>query len=194
MKKRANNSIARKAAFGILFFILLLSAIASLYLILSHGIGYYQEGVIGFICDFVLRIFSILIAAIVLAAGYFIKERKKSVVIWWICAIFFPIGVFCLLKAPILDLPYINSPASMRLNNVTFERDNNYEYSTMYRLFGYTDTDAIEIFEINFQTYDREKEKWQPGENVLADVSYLPHTSILMELNTAKGVGMGSDN
>lgn len=96
MKKRANNSIARKAAFGILFFILLLSAIASLYLILSHGIGYYQEGVIGFICDFVLRIFSILIAAIVLAAGYFIKERKKSVVIWWICAIFFPIGVFCL--------------------------------------------------------------------------------------------------
>lgn len=82
----------------------------------------------------------------------------------------------------------------MRLNNVTFERDNNYEYSTMYRLFGYTDTDAIEIFEINFQTYDREKEKWQPGENVLADVSYLPHTSILMELNTAKGVGMGSDN
>lgn len=194
MKKRANISIARKAAFGILFFILMISAVASLYLILSHGAGYYQEGVIGFICDFVLRIFSILIAAIVLAGGYFIKERKKSVVIWWICAIFFPIGVFYVLKAPILDLPYINSPASMRLNNVTFERDNNYEYSTMYRLFGYTDTDAIEIFEINFQTYDREKEKWQPDENVLADVSYLPHTSILMELNTAKGDGMGSDN
>ena len=91
-------------------------------------------------------------------------------------------------------MPYINSPASIRLNNVTFERDNNYEYSTMYRLFGYTDTDAIEIFEINFQTYDREKEKWQTDENVLADVSYLPHTSILMELNTAKGDGMGSDN
>lgn len=72
MKKRANISIARKAAFGILFFILMISAIASLYLILSHGAGYDQEGVIGFACDLVLRIFAILIAAIVLAASYFI--------------------------------------------------------------------------------------------------------------------------
>ncbi len=82
----------------------------------------------------------------------------------------------------------------MRLNNVTFERDSIYEYSTMYKLFGYTDINAIKIFGINSQTYDREKEKWQTGENVLADVSYLPHTGILMELNTAKGDGRGSDN
>ena len=161
MKKRASISNARKAAFGILFFTLMLSAIASLYLILSHGAGYYQEGVIAFICDLVLRLLAILIAATLLAAGYFIKERKRSIVIWWICAMLFPIGVFCLLKAPILDLPNIHSPASVRLNDVTFEKDNNYEYSVIHRLVGYTDTDGIKIFEINFQTYDREKEKWR---------------------------------
>lgn len=162
MKKRANNLIARKAVWSILFFILLLSAVASHYLILSHGAGYYQEGVIGFICDLVLRLFAILLAAIVLAASYFIKARKKSAVIWWICAMIFPIGVFCLLKAPILDLPYIHSPASMRLNNVTFERDSNYEYSIMYRLLGYTDTDAIEIFEISFKRMIAKKKDGKP--------------------------------
>ncbi|MDU2131341.1 hypothetical protein [Finegoldia magna] len=37
---------------------------------------------------------------------------------------------------------------------------------------------------MNWQTYENEKEKWDDNENVSADITYLPHTNVLMKLNT----------
>ncbi|WP_311433268.1 hypothetical protein [Finegoldia magna] len=37
---------------------------------------------------------------------------------------------------------------------------------------------------MNWQTYENEKQKWDDNGNVSADITFLPHTNVLMKLNT----------
>ena len=184
MENRANIPILRKIIFGIVVSILLLATIASMFLMLNHAAGYFVEGMMGFVCEIVFRVFFVILFFLVLLMSHFIKEKRTSTIIWWICAICYVIGSFFVMKAPIEDLSYINSPSTIKLTYVTFEEDNNYELSTFYKLIGYTQNDEIQIFDLNWQTYDNEKEKWNGKENVSADITYLPHTNVLMKLNT----------
>lgn len=184
MEDRANIPILRKIIFGIVVSILLLATIASMFLMLNHAAGYFVEGMMGFVCEIVFRVFFVILFFLVLLMSHFIKEKRTSTIIWWICAICYVIGSFYAMKAPIEDLSYLNSPSTIKLTYVTFEEDNNYELSTFYKLIGYTQNDEIEIFDLNWQTYDNEKEKWNGKENVSADITYLPHTNVLMKLNT----------
>lgn len=101
MKNKANISLERKIISVIIIFILTLFSITSFYLILSHAFGYYQEGIIGYVCDFIFRIFIIIIISIVLIGWYFVKERKIAIIFWWICVLSALVGFFYLLKAPI---------------------------------------------------------------------------------------------
>ena len=184
MGNRANIPILRKIIFGIVVSILLLATIASIFLMVNHAAGSFVEGMMGFVCEIVFRVFFIVLFFLVLLMSHFIKEKRTSTIIWWICAICYVIGSFFVMKAPIEDLSYINSPSTIKLTYVTFEEDNNYELSTFYKLTGYTQNDEIQIFDLNWQTYKNEKEKWNNNENISADITYLPHTNVLMKLNT----------
>ena len=184
MENRANIPILRKIIFGIVVSILLLATIASIFLIVNHAAGFFVEGMIGFVCEIVFRVFFIILFFLVLLMSHFIKEKRTSTIIWWICVICYVIGSFYAMKAPIEDLPYINSPSNIKLKYVTFEEDHSYQFSTFYKLTGYTQNDEIEIFDLNWQTYENEKQKWDDNENVSADITYLPHTNVLMKLNT----------
>lgn len=186
MYNKQNMSSIRRIAISICIGVFILSAIMFLSIILIHSFGYYQEGLAGFICDIISRIFIIVIAFIALAVGYFVREKRKVSIIWWFCIIIACVGSFYLIRAPILDISYINNPESLKLDYVSFENDINHEYSVHYRLTGYTENNETKVFEINSKTYDKEKEKWRNNENVLADVKYLPHTNVLMELNTSE--------
>lgn len=84
-------------------------------------------------------------------------------------------------------MKYLDMPESTTLSYLSFEQDNIYEYSVVYKLIGYTENDDIKIFNINSETYDREKEKWKPNDEVRAKVYYLPNTSVLMEFETYVG-------
>ena len=174
----------RKIVFIILLVLLGIVGIISLYLILSNANGYNHEGLIGFISDVIMRVFISLIICIALFATYFFRERDRASIIWWICLVFSIFGIFLLLKAPILDLSYLDNPKTVLLDYVSFESDYNFEYSVQYNLIGYTENGETKIFDINGETYDREKEKWGPYDNVLADIKYLPHTGVLIKLNT----------
>lgn len=184
MENRANIPILRKIIFGIVVSILLLATIASMFLMLNHAAGYFVEGMMGFVCEIVFRVFFVILFFLVLLMSHFIKEKRTSTIIWWICAICYVVGSFYAMKAPIEDLSYINSPSTIKLTYVTFEEDNNYELSTFCKLIGYTQNDEIQIFDLNWQTYKNEKEKWDNNENISADITYLPHTNVLMKLNT----------
>lgn len=184
MENRANIPILRKIIFDIVLSMLLLATIASMYLMVNHAAGSFVEGMMEFVCEIVFRVFFVILFFLVLLMSHFIKEKRKSTIIWWICAICYVIGSFFVMKAPIEDLSYINSPSNIKLKYVTFEEDNNYELSTFYKLTGYTQNDKIKIFDLNWQTYENEKEKWDDNENVSADITYLPHTNVLMKLNT----------
>lgn len=177
----------RRIVFIIILILLGVIGIISFYLILKNAIGYYREGFIGFISDAILRVFISLIICTTLFATYFFRERDRASIIWWICLVFSILGIFILLKAPILDLEYLDNPKSIKLDYVSLEKDYNYEYSVQYNLIGYTKNGDIKIFDINGETYDREKEKWGPYDNVLANIKYLPHTGVLIKLDTNKG-------
>lgn len=186
MKNRVEISFKRKVFIAFVLLVFAIISITSFYLILSHAFGYYQEGIMGYICDCVFRLFIIVVITLILAFAFYFKESKKSIIIWWICAIFSGIGFFYLLKAPILDLNYLKTPKSLKIDYVSFEEDNNYEYSIFYRISGYNEKNEIEIFEIDSKTYDEEKEKWNGFDNVNANIKYLPHTRVLMNLKTYK--------
>lgn len=186
MYNKQNMLSIRRIAISICIGVFILSAIMFLSIILIHSFGYYQEGLAGFICDIIFRIFIIIIAFTALAFGYFVREKRKVSIIWWFCIIIACVGSFYLIRAPILDISYINNPESLKLDYVSFESDYNHEYSVHYRLTGYTENNETKVFEINSKTYDKEKEKWRNNENVLTDIKYLPHTWILMELNTSE--------
>ena len=179
--------LRRRIAYGSIFILFILFMASLLFIIVPSANGYFQEGIIGYVSDIVLRIFVVVIAGTLLTFGYFYKEKWQHAVIWWICLMIACAGSFFLLKAPLLDLPYIAHPASLNLDFVTFEMDNNHEYAILYKVQGYTASNDIKVFEIDSHTYDTEKEKWTPQDNVSADITYLPHTDVLMELKTHKG-------
>lgn len=132
----------RRIVFIIIFIIILIIlgviGIISFYLILENSNGYYREGLIGLICDAILRVFISLIICTTLFATYFFRERDRASIIWWICLVFSVLGIYLLLKAPILDLEYLDNPKSIKLDYVSFEGDYNNEYSVKYHLIGYT--------------------------------------------------------
>ncbi len=183
--KRRN--ITRKIIF-IVFSILFISlGIISLYVMMNHSIGNNQEGIEGFFSEIVFRFFISLIICTTLFATYFFRERDRASIIWWISLCLCTFVIFQLLKAPFLDMKYLDMPESTTLSYLSFEQDNIYEYSVVYKLIGYTENDDIKIFNINSETYDREKEKWKPNDEVRAKVYYLPNTSVLMEFETYVG-------
>ncbi len=137
----------RRIFFIIIFILLGVIGIISFYLILKNADGYYREGLIGFICDAILRVFISLIICTTLFATFIFRESDRVHIIWWAFLVLSIIGIFILLKSPI----------------------------------------EIKIFDINGETYDREKEKWGPYDNVLANIKYLPHTGVLIKLDTNKG-------
>lgn len=186
MKNRVEIFFKRKVFIAFVLSAFAIISITSFYLILSHAFGYYQEGIMGFICDSVFRLFIVIVMTLILAFAFYFKEGKKYIIIWWICLILSGIGFFYLLKAPILDLNYLNSPKSLKIDYVSFEEDNNYEYSIFYRISGYNKKNEIKIFEIDSKTYDKEKEEWNDYDNVSASIKYLPHTEVLMNLKTYK--------
>ena len=179
MKNRVEISFKRKVFIVFIlsvFAIISIISITSFYLILSHAFGYYQEGIMGFLCDSVFRLFIVIVITLILAFAFYFKEGKKYIIIWWICLILSGIGFF----------KYLKSPRSLKINYVSFEEDNNYEYSIFYRISGYNDKNEIKIFEIDSKTYDEEKEKRSDYDNVSASIKYLPHTGVLMNLKTYK--------
>lgn len=186
MKNRVEISFKWKVFIDFVLLVFALISITFFYLILSHAFGYYQEGIMCFICDCVFRLFIVIVITLILAFAFYFKEGKKYIIIWWICAILSGIGFFYLLKAPILDFKYLKSPKSLKINYVSFEEDMNYEYSIFYRISGYNDKNEIKIFEIDSKTYDKEEEKWNDYDNVSASIKYLPHTEVLMNLKTYK--------
>ena len=159
-------------------------AISYMYIILKFGSGDYREGMEGFIADIVIRVFMSLVVIFFLIGTFFVRESTKATVIWWICLIISIVGIFYALRAPILDLAYLNHPQSIKLDYVSFESENIYKYIIFHKLKGYTENGDIEIFDINSDTLDIEKEKWKDDENVLANVKYLPHTGVLMSYKT----------
>ena len=107
MKNRVEISFKRKAFIVFVLSVFAIISITSFYLILSHAFGYYQEGIMGFLCDSVFRLFIVNVITLILAFAFHFKEGKKYIIIWWICLILSGIGFFYLLKAPILDFKYL---------------------------------------------------------------------------------------
>lgn len=69
----------RRIFFIIIFILLGVIGIISFYLILKNADGYYREGLIGFICDAILRVFISLIICTTLFATYFLGRGIEQV-------------------------------------------------------------------------------------------------------------------
>ncbi|MDU2575039.1 MAG: hypothetical protein ACLUJM_08625 [Finegoldia sp.] len=76
MENRANIPILRKIIFGIVVSILLLATIASIFLIVNHSAGFFVEGMMGFVCEIVFRVFFIILFFLVLLMSHFIKKKE----------------------------------------------------------------------------------------------------------------------
>ena len=78
MENRANIPILRKIIFGIVVSILLLATIASMFLMVNHAAGFFVEGMIGFVCEIVFRVFFIIFIFLSIINESF-HQRKKNI-------------------------------------------------------------------------------------------------------------------
>lgn len=76
MKNRVEISFKRKAFIVFVLSVFAIISITSFYLILSHAFGYYQEGIMGFLCDSVFRLFIVIAITFILAFAFYFKEGK----------------------------------------------------------------------------------------------------------------------
>ena len=73
MKNRAEISFKWKVFIDFVLLVFAIISITSFYLILSNAFGYYQEGIMGFICDCVFRVFITIVISLVLAFRFILR-------------------------------------------------------------------------------------------------------------------------
>lgn len=80
--KRRN--FPRKIIFIVSLILLISLGLISLYVMMNHSIGNYQEGIEGFLSEIVFRFFISFIIVIALIVGFLVEEKKISIIIWWL--------------------------------------------------------------------------------------------------------------
>ena len=108
-----------------------------------------------------------------------------------LCLLFIGLSVFCLwclVAAPLLDIPYLEDPLVLQLENVYFDRISSSEdNSDSFYLTGETAAGKGYRFEIPEEDYDKGMASWEDAYekydahfDMLAQVKCLPHTRTLL--------------
>ena len=79
----------------------------------------------------------------------------------------------------ILDIPYISRPECTRLEVISWDVDTEMEQYMPYKIEGLDEDGKKQRFTVNKSTYKKYRREYSIN---TADVMYLPHTRIVMEL------------
>ena len=95
---------------------------------------------------------------------------------------------FIFLRNIILDIPYLSKPECTRLQVISWDVDTEMEYYTPYKIEGLDEDGKKRRFTVNKSTY---KQYSREDSINTADVMYLPHTRIVMELELGEALPEG---
>lgn len=158
--------------------ILVLLALYTLFLMWVGG-GYLEEGIAGYISHTVkMTGLAVALGALLVYSYRRIKSRKET--LFWILFLCISLLVcIFLFRNIILDIPYISRPECTRLNVVSWDIDTEMEHYTPYKIEGLDEDGKKQRFTVNKSTYKKYHREYNIN---TADVMYLPHTRIVMEL------------
>ncbi len=154
----------------------------SLYTLLMMwvGGGYLEEGIAGYITYIVKRITLVIIAGVLLVYSYRRMRNRKDALLWLLFLCISLFMCFFFFRNIIMDIPYISKPECTRLKVISWHIDTTGYIYEPYKLEGLDEQGEKRRFTVNKSTYKRYRRK----DNInSADVMYLPHTRIVMEMD-----------
>lgn len=145
---------------------------------------------------FSIPFFAVCSVAILVLAGVLLYIWRKQEGEFGILSLVVPVGIavtgICLLYlkviTPLQDLPYLQKPSEVHLENVTFNYNDMGDSPTI-QVAGENAQGKQQYFIIDEDTYEEGEEIYQktsqlPGKHtVVADVEYLPHSGAVVGMD-----------
>ena len=152
-------------AVGIIILVLL--SLYTLFMMWIGG-GYLEEGLAGYISH------TVKMTGLAVALG---------ALLWILFLCIYLLLCIYLFRNIILDIPYISRPECTRLEAVSWDVDTEMEHYTPYKIEGLDEDGKKQRFTVNKSTYKKYRREYSIN---TADVMYLPHTRIVMELDMGR--------
>lgn len=100
-------------------------------------------------------------------------------------------SVACL-RSLVLDLPYLHQPAVARLDQLHFEQDVVNDGGSRYYLEGVTPDATVLSFPVSRRVFHSGLDAVGSGRELQAEITYLPHTDVLLSLDYLTPEGSSS--
>ena len=180
--ENANKAIFAALGFVAIFVLVIVLGIA--YTLFQYNTNFVL-GTTGFFQEIVLRVVLTIVAATVFVVCL-IKaknaDRIVAVLGYVLVAIISLVISFFLLRALVLDIPYLDNPETTYLNNIRFDDDTIGDGPASYYVQGTGIEGDWHSFDIGRKAYNEGRELWHNNFDLRAKVRYLPHTNVVMSV------------
>ena len=174
--KRKKGNRTFYIAVGIIILVLL--TLYTLFLMWLGG-GYLEEGIAGYVSHTVKMTGLAVALGALLVYSYRRIESRKEALFWILFLCIYLLLCIYLFRNIILDIPYISRPECTRLEVISWDVDTEMEQYMPYKIEGLDEDGKKQRFTVNKSTYKKYRREYSIN---TADVMYLPHTRIVMEV------------
>lgn len=116
---------------------------------------------------------------------------KRVLVCAAVICVLLAFSVACL-RSLVLDLPYLHQPAVARLDQLHFEQDVVNDGGSRYSLEGVTPDGTVLSFPVSRRVFHSGLDAVGSGRELQAEITYLPHTDVLLSLDYLTPEGSSS--
>ncbi|HIT05403.1 MAG TPA: hypothetical protein IAB53_01990 [Candidatus Scybalocola faecipullorum] len=193
MKEERRRTRASKVIFTVIALLCIFICAVVLYFFSNDG--RFEEGIFGFIRDVIFRLIGA--AAVAVAVWGLVRhlqrigEKRWQTALYRLLAVLLVCagvaGIFFLMRAPILDVPYLNQPEINYLRSIIFDWDSTGD-SSFYSIRGMDRYGRYHSYTLDYNTYTKAEAMHEENKGLIVKVSYLPHTNVVMELTLLEGL------
>ena len=193
MKEEHRGNRTAKLTFTIIAILCIFICGVVLYFFSNDG--RFEQGMFGYIRSIIYRMIG---SAAAVAAVWTLfrclwnkgKNGRKKMIYRLLTALSVPAAVlviFFLMRAPILDVPYLNQPEINYLRSIIFDWDSTGD-SSFYSIRGMDRYGRYHSYTLDYNTYTKAEAMHEENKGLIVKVSYLPHTNVVMELTLLEGL------
>ena len=163
----------------ILFLLILFIGIPlGLYYISSGNI---DEGIPAYIKKVIASIIIPILCIAFLYSSFISIKKRINYLFWLIGAVLAILISYFFIRNVVADIPYLSNHEIMTLENLHFDVETEYEFSTFYKLEGESNKKEY-TFTINKDTHDQGEILKEQNDNLRAYIEYLPNTHTVMKI------------
>ena len=170
------------SAFGFIAVVVLVIPLSIAYTLFQNNTNFVL-GTTGFFQEIVWRVVLTIVAVTVLVVCLVKAKNAEHIVAvlgYVLVDIICVVISFFLLRALVLDIPYLDHPETTYLNNIRFDDDTIGDGPASYYVQGTGIEGDWHSFDIGSKAYNEGRELWHNNFDLRAKVRYLPYTNVVM--------------